>query len=107
MPVPKKLFVVRTAPVFVSGGKVYQISADSKAKVTPALGQKVSPVKPDVSVVWSLKCSRVSERLALLFFGDIDPKVCDPWVMNSVNAGIDIGARVQASVARHIFYRRG
>ena len=30
------------APVLVSGGKVYQISADSKDKVTPVLGQKVT-----------------------------------------------------------------
>lgn len=30
------------APVFVSDGKVYQIAADSREKVTPLLGQKVT-----------------------------------------------------------------
>jgi isopenicillin N synthase-like dioxygenase len=40
------------------------------------------------------------ERMSLLFFGDIDPSVCDPWVPNSVNSGVDIGARVLTSVTR-------
>jgi isopenicillin N synthase-like dioxygenase len=40
------------------------------------------------------------ERMALLFFGDIDPGLCAPWVNNSVNLGIDIGARVLTSVTR-------
>lgn len=31
-----------TAPVFVTGGKVYQISADSKDKVMSLVGQKVT-----------------------------------------------------------------
>jgi uncharacterized ParB-like nuclease family protein len=30
------------APVFVSGGKVYQIAADSRDKVTSVLGKKVT-----------------------------------------------------------------
>lgn len=41
-----------------------------------------------------------SERLALLFFGDLDPDRCEPWVRNSVNWGVDIGARVRASASR-------
>jgi isopenicillin N synthase-like dioxygenase len=41
-----------------------------------------------------------SERLALLFFGDIDPARCQPWVTNDSNAGIDIGNRVRESVTR-------
>lgn len=40
------------------------------------------------------------ERMALLFFGDIDPSLCVPWVNNSINLGIDIGARVLKSVTR-------
>jgi isopenicillin N synthase-like dioxygenase len=34
------------------------------------------------------------KRLALLFFGDIDPRLCKAWVSNEVNANTDIGARV-------------
>jgi len=34
------------------------------------------------------------ERGALLFFADIDPRLCKPWVSNDVNKDIDIGARM-------------
>jgi len=42
----------------------------------------------------------VAERIAFLFFGDLDPGVCIPWAVNSTNAGIDIGARVRTNVNR-------
>jgi isopenicillin N synthase-like dioxygenase len=35
-----------------------------------------------------------TERLSLLFFGDIDPALCKPWIVNDTNANIDIGDRV-------------
>jgi isopenicillin N synthase-like dioxygenase len=44
--------------------------------------------------------AREKERLALLFFGDIDPRQCQPWVANSINAHVDIGACVLKSVTR-------
>lgn len=34
------------------------------------------------------------ERLALLFNGDIEPRLCTAWVRNELNANVDIGARV-------------
>ena len=34
------------------------------------------------------------ERLALLFFVDINPRLCEPWVRNKINKGLDIGSRV-------------
>jgi isopenicillin N synthase-like dioxygenase len=40
------------------------------------------------------------ERLALLFFGDINPRLCRPWVHAGVNEGVDIGARVLTNAAR-------
>lgn len=40
------------------------------------------------------------ERLSLLFFGDIDPRLCTPWVRNAHNADVDIGARVLTNAAR-------
>ena len=40
------------------------------------------------------------KRMALLFFGDIDPCCCDPWISNEINRQVDIGTRVLASVNR-------
>jgi isopenicillin N synthase-like dioxygenase len=40
------------------------------------------------------------ERIALLFFGDINPSACEPWVENEFNRGVDIGRRVLTSVNR-------
>jgi isopenicillin N synthase-like dioxygenase len=42
----------------------------------------------------------VKERMALLFFGDIDPLACEPWIRNEINSHIDIGDRVLRSVNR-------
>jgi isopenicillin N synthase-like dioxygenase len=44
--------------------------------------------------------SSVPERLALLLFSDLDPTLCDPWVENETNAGVDISTRVRMSVTR-------
>lgn len=40
------------------------------------------------------------ERIALLFFGDIDPKFCEPWISSEVNRTVDIQSRVLTSVNR-------
>jgi hypothetical protein len=37
---------------------------------------------------------RITERIAILFFADIDPQLCQPWVRGDVNTGINIGERV-------------
>lgn len=42
-----------------------------------------------------------SERMALLFFGDINPRFCEPWVKNEINANVDIGARVLTNANRY------
>ncbi|MDX6404600.1 MAG: hypothetical protein QOH70_2055 [Blastocatellia bacterium] len=34
------------------------------------------------------------ERMALLFFGDINPRLCEPWVRNEINENVDVGALV-------------
>ena len=41
-----------------------------------------------------------SERLSLIFLGDIYPKLCEPWIKNEVNANIDVGERVLTSASR-------
>jgi isopenicillin N synthase-like dioxygenase len=43
---------------------------------------------------------KINERMALLFFGDIDPKLCQPWISNEINREVDIGKRVISSVER-------
>lgn len=43
---------------------------------------------------------KINERMALLFFGDIDPNVCQPWNLNEINREVNIGARVGSSVER-------
>jgi len=40
------------------------------------------------------------ERLVLVFFADLDPGACRPWLANHINDGIDIGERVRVSVKR-------
>lgn len=40
------------------------------------------------------------ERIALLFFGDLSPSLCAPWLENEINRGVDIGHCVQTSVNR-------
>jgi hypothetical protein len=38
--------------------------------------------------------------MALLFFADIDPALCKPWIENETNLGVDIGARVLTNALR-------
>lgn len=45
--------------------------------------------------------SRANERMALLFFGDIHPQLCEPWINSEVNADVDIGARVLTNATRY------
>jgi isopenicillin N synthase-like dioxygenase len=40
------------------------------------------------------------ERIGLLFFGDIDPRSCEPWISNDINRGIDIGELVLKNPSR-------
>jgi isopenicillin N synthase-like dioxygenase len=43
---------------------------------------------------------RQTERIAVLFFADIDPMLCQPWVINEINKNADIKLRVLTSVHR-------
>lgn len=43
---------------------------------------------------------KCSDRVALLFFVDMDPRFCDPWVRNELNESIDIGHRVLTNARR-------
>lgn len=41
-----------------------------------------------------------AERMALLFFADINPRLCEPWVRNEINQGVDIGSLVRENPKR-------
>lgn len=43
---------------------------------------------------------QIPERVSLLFFADLEPHHCKPWVANHINAGLDIGKRVMSNVRR-------
>jgi hypothetical protein len=42
----------------------------------------------------------IPERISMLLFCDLDPHLCQPWVANEINAGVNIGARVAANDKR-------
>jgi isopenicillin N synthase-like dioxygenase len=43
---------------------------------------------------------KLQQRLAVMFFADIDPCLCQPWRNSPVNAGVDIGQIVRRSGER-------
>jgi len=42
----------------------------------------------------------LGERLALLFFADVAPEKCEPWLMTDFNSSVDIGHRVLTNPKR-------
>lgn len=40
------------------------------------------------------------ERISMLFFADMDPKACQPWVQNDISTSEDIGAHVLSNGSR-------
>jgi isopenicillin N synthase-like dioxygenase len=42
----------------------------------------------------------VKERMSLLFFADLNPSLCKPWILTESNKGIDIGERVRKNPLR-------
>jgi isopenicillin N synthase-like dioxygenase len=58
-------------------------------------GGKIRPVLHRV-----LPFPSISERMSLLFFADLEPSLCRPWVSNETNVGIDIGELVRKNPVR-------
>jgi isopenicillin N synthase-like dioxygenase len=79
-------------PVTTSPGEVLIIPSDITWLLS---GGIIQPVYHQVRPV-----GNQSERLALVFLGDLDPKLCKPWLINEVNENVDIGSRVIASANR-------
>lgn len=44
---------------------------------------------------------QLDERMSLVFFADMDPSRCAPWIANSFNAGVNIGERVLSNSTRY------
>ena len=44
--------------------------------------------------------SSLGERMSLLFFADMNPDLCEPWIVNNTNAGVNIGRRALENPAR-------
>jgi isopenicillin N synthase-like dioxygenase len=44
--------------------------------------------------------SRSEHRLSLLFFADLDPRLCEPWKITPANRDIDIASRVLGNAER-------
>jgi isopenicillin N synthase-like dioxygenase len=58
-------------------------------------GGEIRPVLHRVARV-----AAIPERMSLLFFADLDPALCQPWVSNETNAEIDIGELVRKNPVR-------
>jgi isopenicillin N synthase-like dioxygenase len=56
--------------------------------VIPTVFHKVQPMRT------------YTERMSLLFFADLHPKQCEPWIVNEMNVGVDIGQRVLKNATR-------
>jgi isopenicillin N synthase-like dioxygenase len=58
-------------------------------------GGKIRPAYHRVIPAPGLK-----ERMSLLFFADLNPSLCNPWIQNETNKDIDIGERVRKNPLR-------
>jgi isopenicillin N synthase-like dioxygenase len=91
-------------------GLELQVGAGEFMPITPASDQLL--VIPG-EIAWLLSGGHIpklyhrvkserncAERLSLLYFADLDPRVCEPWVLNDLNDGCDIGSRVLSNPKR-------
>lgn len=85
----------------------------SEGEFTPvSIGRDEVLIMPG-EVIWLLSGGRIrplyhrvrrephhSERMALQFFADINPRLCEPWIHNEINKDIDVGGRVLMNATR-------
>jgi isopenicillin N synthase-like dioxygenase len=82
-------------PVAPTNGELLLMSGEILSLLT---GGKIRPTYHRVRSI-----PKTSERMSLLFFGDIHPTLCDPWVINETNTGVNIGSRVIENSTRFGF----
>jgi isopenicillin N synthase-like dioxygenase len=91
-------------------GLEVQTQEGSFVPVTTAIGEAI--IMPG-DIAWLLSGGHVRplyhrvrpapnyhERMALLFFGDISPEYCEPWVRNEINRDVNISERVLTNATR-------
>lgn len=89
-----------------------EVRARSGEFVPPVVGPREVLIMPG-QILWLMTGGHIeplyhrvrtiaeqSERMALLFFADIGPTDCKPWIVNQANADVDIGARVLTNSSR-------
>ncbi len=82
----------RFTPLTTASGEVLAMAGEITWLLS---GGKIPPVYHRVR-----PAGEYTERLALIFLGDIHPRLCEPWVKNELNANVDIGERVRTSATR-------
>jgi isopenicillin N synthase-like dioxygenase len=48
-----------------------------------------------------------AERTSILFFADLSPELCQPWIVGETNRSVDIGAHIRANPTRFGLQRYG
>lgn len=79
-------------PVWADGAQVIAMPGEVMWLLT---GGRIKPLHHQVRASASSE-----ERLSLLFFADLDPRLCEPWLPGPNNRDIDIGERVRRNVGR-------
>jgi isopenicillin N synthase-like dioxygenase len=79
-------------PITPSADELLLMSGEVLSLLT---GGKIRPILHRV-----LPLRSVPERMSLLFFADLNPSLCRPWITNRTNANIDIGALVLKNPVR-------
>jgi len=79
-------------PVVPSAARMLVMPGEILSLLT---GRRILPMLHRVLPIRS-----VAERMSLLFFADLDPPLCRPWVVNETNRGVDIGELVRANPLR-------
>jgi isopenicillin N synthase-like dioxygenase len=79
-------------PVAASSEKILVMAGEILWLLT---GGRINPIYHRVRRVPSYQARR-----SLLFFADMSPSICTPWVRNQVNQGINIGNKVLQNSSR-------
>ena len=48
-----------------------------------------------------------AERTSVMFFADLAPELCQPWIAGETNRSVDIGAHIRANPTRFGLQRYG
>jgi isopenicillin N synthase-like dioxygenase len=80
-------------PVFPKNGEILLMSGEILFLLS---GGKIPPIYHRVRATLDF-----NERMSLLFFADMHPSLCSPWITNETNIDVDIGNRVLDNSTRY------